>query len=75
MTRTDWFPPNIKPAREGVYECAEESELAFDTHGFQYWNGAFWGQFSASIIRAHFAKDNKSRLREHYWRGLSEKPE
>ena len=79
MTRlTDWFPADVKPVREGVYEIKYADD---DGRCFAHWNGAYWthahwqwgATVSATIARA--AANASHDFSELPWRGLAEKPE
>ena len=55
MKKTDWYPPNIKPVREGLYEVGSD-ELSVKV----YWDGKHW-------IRGN---GTELPLQEVCWRGL-----
>jgi len=55
---TGWFPPEIKPARIGLYEC-KWSDLNW------YWNGSAWRNAGNSF---------DCTLQNRYWRGLASDP-
>ena len=40
MKLTDWFPPDIKPCRKGVYETW--FRWSAKNSGYSYWNGTSW---------------------------------
>ena len=68
---TPWFPPTIKPVREGVYETsATESGPSFN-----YWDGHQW-LWTCASIKATQARylDVRSGVQDHVWRGLARKP-
>jgi len=46
MTYTDddltpWFPPDVKPVHEGVYEI--KSDTSIRMNGYSQWDGKQWG--------------------------------
>lgn len=72
---TPWFDPAVEPARIGVYQTEDlESCLDCPEHGYQHWNGSFWGTFSFTPEHAVLDADRASGFQRNYWRGLAEKP-
>jgi len=55
MKKTDWYPPNIKPVREGLYEVGSD-ELSVKV----WWNGRQWIRGNGTALP----------LQEVCWRGL-----
>jgi len=43
---TEWFPPEIKPSRVGVYETATKQEIALNLSAINHWNGKWWGKMA-----------------------------
>ena len=67
---TPWFPGEVKPVREGVYECR-----GAPTHeSYQHWNGAIWGGWATDKDAAAENRDRPSMRHSPQWRGLAEKP-
>jgi hypothetical protein len=70
---TKWFPPHIKPVREGVYEISFKYWPKKDAPMYAAWNGSRWSVWS------HLIKDDLYHARflyadqGKYWRGFTEK--
>jgi hypothetical protein len=71
---TDWFPPAVKPVHVGAYEVADADMLDSEVHGFQYWNGSFWGIFEITAKMAQLGREHHSTFQNHHWRGLAFDP-
>jgi hypothetical protein len=67
---TNWFPPEIKPVREGVYEV---SLGRFYSHTYAYWNGNRWGWAALSVATATTDKATAGASQDKSWRGLTKK--
>ena len=72
--RTQWFGPDIKPSKVGIYEVAKsEWDIAHD--GFAYWDGNTWRE--KSILLSESVKQPKvseyMQKRAYYWRGFADK--
>lgn len=69
---TPWYPADVKPVRDGVYETAiEESTSTF----FQYWLDGKWRYCSRTPERAvSRLQRNPSNCQDRVWRGLAEDP-
>ena len=52
---TDWYPPNIKPVREGLYEIGSDELSVLVT-----WNGKEWIRGNGTALP----------LQQVCWRGL-----
>jgi hypothetical protein len=67
MRKTEWFPSEVKPVREGFYE------MDFDGFPFeeslQYFDGSDFYYCAGFINLGQKAKIKRS------WRGLADKPE
>lgn len=75
MTYTDddltpWFPPDVKPVHEGVYQTRNLKGLLT----FQYWNGKFWGLYRSRVDWASMSRNHTSIRQQNPWRGLSKQP-
>ena len=74
MKLTPWYPPEVKPVREGWYA----RKLCDDNDRYQYmnyWNGNYWyyNVDGAPKAEAHFI--GHECLSYHWqWRGLAENP-
>lgn len=77
---TDWFPPEIKPVRVGVYQVGETEGLS-DPDGYSYWDGFHWAQVawikhfdSNAESLAVSWKDSIDVWAQNcaYWRGISQ---
>ena len=70
---TDWFPPRIKPVREGVYQ--REHERMEKGFAYSNWDGKYWGKLADSPKMAEYNKYRISMFQNLRWRGLvEEKP-
>ena len=72
---TDWFPPDVKPVRVGVYEIFHP-DYGNDLECFAYWDGKFWGLFMPTKQGA-ISERYQHNCGSHQfktWRGLSKKP-
>lgn len=65
MTLTEWYPPEIKPKRRGVYITRTHGETFF-----QYWSGTYWKARSGTICGADSMREFKSIHQEVYWKGI-----
>lgn len=65
---TDWFPPEVKPARVDVYETNAGPNT------YQYWNGKFWGLYESTPDFAFAFSYDKIMVQSPRWRGLAEPP-
>ena len=68
---TDWFPPHIKPVREGVYEIKFTAVRSYQPM-YATWNGLKWSRAS------HYASGGwhekfRGADQDKYWRGFTEK--
>jgi hypothetical protein len=72
---TPWFPPEVKPARKGVYI----GSIFRDDGLYRYWDGVAWSFPEESPQEAYrYRKDGKrghSEISEDVeWRGLARRP-
>lgn len=44
---TPWFPPDVKPVHEGVYEI--KNPIPARTSGYSHWDGKQWGPLYDTI--------------------------
>jgi hypothetical protein len=76
MKLTNWFPPEVKPVRKGVYDIAKG---VFSAPWFGYWNGKKWVSVGNTPYKAmehpYAAWDDFPAIRQDFeWRGLARKP-
>lgn len=66
---TDWFPGDMKPVRDGVYERLNPSNGEIF---FSRWMGGLWriGSFLPSVACTHTVPS--SAQDRNHWRGLKE---
>lgn len=72
---TPVFPPNVTPARAGVYIACEKKqpvELGFQLYAL--WDGENWGCTHSTIEAAARHPDFEFAKQEKYWCGLNEEP-
>lgn len=69
---TEWFGPEIKPTRIGVYETSDTDH----TRGglYQYWTGKRWATFNFTPFQAYQDRRYKSNYQNRQWRGLAKVP-
>lgn len=60
MTKTPWYPGDVKPVRVGVYERLYPGDNAFK----DYWGGKRWS-YGKDAFGGRCAKQNRA------WRGLT----
>lgn len=78
MTTTEWFMPDVKPVRAGVYEVTDTplhvdfSRVFGDWSGFQHWNGVVWSELAHTPEVAARYEGLVSCFQDHAWRGLTE---
>lgn len=63
---TEWFPPNVKPARIGVYE---RSPHPGSGGWFSKWNGGYWSHSYANAEAASKCT-RQGMFQNWYWRGI-----
>jgi hypothetical protein len=76
---TPWFPANVNPAREGVYEV---EPLSMQLRAFAYWNGERFGyrcwnypDMPNPVADAYEMRECSTCLPAMTkWRGLAEQP-
>jgi hypothetical protein len=61
---TDWYPPDVKPVRRGVY-ITRKNDIIF----FQFWTGTFWNVRMNNISQAEKIKQH-SQHQEVHWKGI-----
>lgn len=83
---TPWFPPDVKPVHEGVYQV-NDGYVGVEDRSFAYWDGARfkYRTFSSdpaknewclgAIDRAYAKKHDYTAYPSFaYWRGLNKQP-
>lgn len=66
MKKTPWFDGSVKPTRKELYE---RNGTFWPT--FSYFNGNFWGSYSANPVDAFNCRRDPSRFQDLPWRGLT----
>ena len=67
---TPWYPENVKPVREGVYETNMSGRF-----GYSYWTGRQWSNQSKLAVNAARSKTwTSGASQKKNWRGLAEPP-
>lgn len=72
---TPWFPPEVKPARDGVYEVRINVVYEGDRYA-RWWRGK-WRFTAATIADARREQAESFDCASRYfagWRGLAEPP-
>ena len=69
---TPWFPADVKPARVGVYQTGDPSDI--EDQLYQHWNGRHWGMCADTIAEAKAVADDRSFFQNEPWRGLAKAP-
>lgn len=71
---TPWFPSDARPLWTGEYESMNlDGEVVR-----RWWDGAYWSTWYRTRDSAEdiaYRRHIKSRVQNHPWRGLAEKPE
>ena len=68
MKLTPWFPGDVKPVREGVYE--RDYINASPGKFYCYWNGKFWGLYGTNPKISMWYQDKPSTEQNLPWRGV-----
>ena len=68
---TKWFPPHIKPVREGIYEIKYTPKNLHVSDMYATWNGARWSV--GSYNRWDYNHTDFDGNQNKYWRGFKEK--
>ena len=67
---TDWFPPEVKPMRDGVYQVR-----IGDYSCFSHWNKQWWGFHEPTQKAALACRESESADQQKSWRGFKEPQE
>lgn len=67
MKLTPWFPGDVKPVREGVYE---RFWCEGDSPNYSYWNGSSWGLLTDTPTQARRNMRHVSAWQDMPWRGV-----
>ena len=70
MKLTPWYPGDVKPVREGVYE-RDYGAAGLLEHRYCYWNGKWWGLYSTLPAGALWFKNKQSTSQNLPWRGVA----
>lgn len=69
---TPWFPPEVKPVREGVYIATVVREETF----YRYWDGRLW-LTGDNTVKGAYREAGEGIPTWHqsiHWRGLAKAP-
>ena len=66
---TDWFPPHIKPVREGVYEIKFAAVRGYHRM-YSTWNGLKWSR-ATHLKSNEWHKKFRGAVQDKYWRGFT----
>lgn len=74
MKLTEWFPADVKPVRDGVYETEHISAMTGRScgNGFTMFKNGDWMNQYENIDRA--SRDEVMGTQSKKWRGLAEPP-
>ena len=64
MKISEWYPPDIKPVRRGVYITRKNNHIFF-----QCWTGTYWNVRLCDIDKAYKTKQ-RSQHQDVYWKGI-----
>lgn len=66
---TPWYPPEIKPVREGVYEVDRDWS---GTRWFSYFDGGTWYMCAVEVDRAerYYEAGSTAHNQQKPWRGI-----
>jgi hypothetical protein len=73
MKLTEWFPPDVKPVRVGVYLRDYEDDFP-DVPAYCYWDGVLWHPCETTPMGAFQLMDDRTVVQALKWRGLAENP-
>jgi len=69
---TPWFPPHIKPVRNGVYQIQYTKKQSPEyTAMYATWNGVSWSIGSYKLSDGNH-KDFDGANQKKFWRGFTE---
>jgi hypothetical protein len=68
---TPWFPPEVKPARKGVYE---RLGVYINCPGYSLWDGQRWRFTMDTPDGAMGYARYETTFPDQPWRGLAEQP-
>ena len=70
MEKTEWYPPDSRPVRVGVYEVYSPNGSGY---WLRYWTGDHWRAGHSSVYAAENSY-NRAEFQDAPWRGLKENP-
>jgi hypothetical protein len=75
MKLTPWFPPEIKPVRNGIYET-RINNCSCNTKGeISNWNGQRWSHQVGKMANKSYLTDfGNCAAQDKLWRGLAKEP-
>ena len=69
---TPWFPHEIKPVRDGVYEVQYDLGTEEIFCGYAYWTGNRWTNALSTVDGAYQRRDwVEGAIQKKSWRGLT----
>ena len=71
MKRTQWFPPDVKPVHEGVYERHFILANGRESCAYSLWDGRIWCVDVVHVSRAMQYEHVRSSAQNRPWRGLT----
>lgn len=75
MKKTEWFPDDVKPVHEGLYETRVEEDI-FEFTTWSVWKDGVWHYACSEDIEKCLRKAEEghaSYWQKREWRGLKEK--
>ena len=70
MKKIGPFPGDVKPVREGIYQCVYTKSIRL----WSYWNGSYWGSMESVPDIAWKYRDFRNGYQDLPWYGI-EKPQ
>lgn len=74
---TDWFPGDVNPTREGVYETRTEWRGAPAGRFYRYWDGVNWFGGMSTVdgaLNHEGARSEPTSFDIVQWRGIDKQP-
>lgn len=70
--QTVWYPPKIKPVRDGVYHVRWSTSSGIPVLHYACWRNQSWGMISSTIEGAEKLKHgNNCAAQDFQWRGVT----
>ena len=67
-TMTPWYPGDIRPVRNGVYQTKPDKNFPATT-AWQHWDGYRWSAFGWTPSHAWQLRKTRSQFQQPMWRG------